>query len=166
MVNAIKSNATTIVNSHEIGYIPSSIILYIVFTVYYHSRVIFPDVLAQLITDKIANKRRQHHIRYYDKGVNVIFLQKICCALPLRRCMYISVLLLSLLRETFILILDLSRTRAETCSMFVINFYEFMGWHSIFLHCIVVVLPISLLVWMGILIFRMNTIHVYMYVRT
>ena len=40
---------------------------------------------------------------------------------------YISVLLLSLLRETFILILDLSRTRAETCSMFVINFYEFMG---------------------------------------
>ena len=61
MVNAIKSNATTIVNSHEIGYIPSSIILYIVFTVYYHSRVIFPDVLAKLITDKIANKRRQHH---------------------------------------------------------------------------------------------------------
>ena len=62
MVNAIKSNATTIVNSHEIGYIPSSIILYIVFTVYYHSRVIFPDVLAQLITDKIANKRR-HWLR-------------------------------------------------------------------------------------------------------
>ena len=81
------------------------LILYIVFTVYYHSRVIFPDVLAQLITDKIANTRRHHRIRYYDKGVNMIFLQKICCARVTSTYVDILVCYCCLwLRETFMLI--------------------------------------------------------------